>query len=114
VGEGLTLLSLLKLLKLVHIRLSPSAMCRPQFLFRLYFQFFISHAALNLVATQIKISIYLAESADNLPDHRLKLRRVHAGLGVFADRGVITVHVEKPSDHKLAGGTGPGVKMWAY
>jgi hypothetical protein len=73
VGEGLTLLSLLKLLKLLHIRLSPSAMCRPQLPFRLSFQFFISHAALNLVATQIKISIYLAESADNLPDHRLKL-----------------------------------------
>jgi hypothetical protein len=70
-SEGLAMLLLPKRVKLCQVRLSLPAVRRPQFLSAMSFDFFIDGAALKLIQTKIIISIYMAESADNLPDHHL-------------------------------------------
>jgi hypothetical protein len=65
------MLLLPKLLKLCHVRLALLAVRHPQFLSAMSFDSVIGGAALKLIQTKIIISIYMAESADNLPDHDL-------------------------------------------
>jgi hypothetical protein len=73
-AEGLTMLLLPQLLKLLDVSFAPFAMCSRQLLSDILLEFFFSRAALDLLQAKMMLSVDLAERALNLPHHCLEFR----------------------------------------